>query len=207
LWRIFYRDNFLGRPQNQLRLRVDYYVIFYQKGENMENYQHYVSGFFERHDDAVNTVTQLVVRGIPRARVYIFDKDSQPAEHTAENSSDNVLKDIVVDGAIGTVVGTGVGALLTVAAIGANVSLFVASPLIAPLVMLGWGAGMGGMVGASIGAAENVKPLSTLVHDAITHGGSVVVVKTLSTDETEICRSIFKDAVGDYTEGKSDINV
>lgn len=166
----------------------------------MENYHHYVSGFFAHRGEAEKVVSEIVAIGVPLVRIHLFDKDSMPPTHTATESSDVVLKDIVVDGAIGTVVGTGVGALLTVAMVAANVTLFVASPLIGPLVMLGWGASIGGVVGASLGAAEKVKPLSELVHDAIMSGSLVVVVETLSADETEAVGRIFKDAVGDYSE-------
>lgn len=166
----------------------------------MENYRHYVSGFFAQRDQAEKTVSELIAAGLPLVRVHLFDKDTMPAPHTPTESSDLVLKDVIVDGAIGTVVGTGVGALLTVAMAAANITLFVASPLIGPLVMLGWGASIGGLVGATVGAAEKAKPLAALVHDAIISGGFVVVVETLSDEETRIAAKIFKDAVGDYTE-------
>ncbi len=166
----------------------------------MENYRHYVSGFFAHRDQAEKAVSDLVVAGLPIERVHLFDKDNTPGSHAPTESSEVVLKDIVVDGAIGTVVGTGVGAVLTAAAVAANVTLFVASPIIAPLVMLGWGASIGGMVGASVGAAEKSKPLSHMVEDAITSGGLVVVVESLSSDETETAARIFKEAVGDYKE-------
>lgn len=166
----------------------------------METYRHYVSGFFAHRDEAEKVVSELVAAGLPLIRIHLFDKDSMPPTHTATESSDVVLKDIVVDGAIGTAVGTGVGALLTAAMVAANVTLFVASPLIGPLVMLGWGASIGGLVGASVGAAEKAKPLSELVHDAIINGSLVVIVESLSVEETEIAGKIFKNAVGDYTE-------
>lgn len=166
----------------------------------METYRHYVSGFFAHRDEAEKVVSELAAAGLPLIRIHLFDKDSMPPTHTATESSDVVLKDIVVDGAIGTAVGTGVGALLTAAMVAANVTLFVASPLIGPLVMLGWGASIGGLVGASVGAAEKAKPLSELVHDAIINGSLVVIVESLSVEETEIAGKIFKNAVGDYTE-------
>lgn len=166
----------------------------------MENYRHYVSGFFAHRDQAEKAVSDLVVAGLPLTRVHLFDKDSMPPAHTASEGSDTVLKDIVVDGAIGTAVGTGIGALLTVGMVAANVTLFVASPIIGPLVMLGWGASLGGLVGASVGAAQKARPLSDMVHDAVTSGGLVVVAETLSSEETESAANIFKAAVGDYTE-------
>lgn len=166
----------------------------------MENYRHYVSGFFAHLDQAEKAVSDLVVAGLPLSRIHLVDKDSMLPTHSGTESSENVLKDIVVDGAIGTAVGTGIGAILTAGMVAANVTLFIASPIIAPLVMLGWGAGLGGLVGASMGAAEKEKPLSQLVHDAIVSGSLVVLVETHSPEETERAATIFKEAVGDYTE-------
>lgn len=166
----------------------------------MENYHHYVSGLFVHRDQAEKAIAELVATGLPLSRIHLFDKDSMSPTHKPTESSDTVLKDIVVDGAIGTVVGTGVGAVLSAAMVAANVTLFIASPLIGPLVMLGWGASIGGLVGASVGAAEKSKPLSQLIHDAITNGSLVVVVETLSPEETQISSKIFKEWVGDYTD-------
>lgn len=166
----------------------------------MEQYRHFVSGFFAHRDDAELAVSKLVVAGLPLTRVHLLDRDSIEPTHEATESSDKVLKDIVVDGAIGTAVGTGVGALLTAGMVAANVTLFIASPLIGPLVMLGWGASIGGLVGASMGAAEKAKPLTELVQDAINSGSLVVLVETVSAEETEAAGKIFKDAVGDYTD-------
>jgi hypothetical protein len=166
----------------------------------MENYRHYVSGLFVHRDQAEKAIADLVASGLPLSRIHLFDQEAMPPTHEPTESSDAVLKDIVVDGAIGTVVGTGVGAVLSAAMVAANVTLFIASPLIGPLVMLGWGASIGGLVGASVGAAEKSKPLSQLVHDAITNGSLVVVAETLSSEETQWASKIFKDSVGDYTE-------
>jgi hypothetical protein len=166
----------------------------------MKTYRHYVSGFFAHRDEAEKVVSKLFAAGLPLIRVHLFDKEALPPTHAATESSDLVLKDIMVDGAIGTAVGTGVGALLTIGAVAANFTLFIASPLIAPLAMLGWGASIGGLVGASVGAAEKAKPLSDLIHDAIISGSLVVMVETISAEETQIAGKIFKEAVGDYTD-------
>jgi hypothetical protein len=170
------------------------------KENPLEDYRHYLSGFFAHRDQAEKALADLVAAGLPPARVHIIDKDSMPDGHEATESSEVVLKDIVVDSAIGGAVGTGVGALLTVGMVAANVTLFVASPIIAPLVMLGWGAGLGGLVGASVGASEKARPLSDLVKDAVTQGGLVVIAETASAEETEVAGKIFKDAVGDFEE-------
>ena len=171
----------------------------------MSNYRHHVSGFFAHRPQAEQVVSKLAANGIPSERIHLFDKNAVESgqasiAHTATDSDDKVLKDVVVDGAIGAVVGTGVGALVEVGLIMANVTLFVASPLIAPLVLLGWGASLGGIVGATAGASEKIKPLSELVHDAITNGQIVVVAETRSEAETKIASDIFQAAIGDYND-------
>jgi len=104
------------------------------------------------------------------------------------------------------VVGAGVGGLAEVALVAANVSLFVASPLIAPLVMLGWGASLGGLLGAMAGAgtagkhsepAANDGRFATLIADAISSGQVVLVVETLTEQETTVARQVIEAAVGE----------
>ena len=86
-----------------------------------------------------------------------------------------------------------------VALVAANVSLFVASPLIAPLAMLGWGAALGGVVGAVVGAEKSDDrtdgKFSDLVLDAIRSGHVVLIVHTLSGEETSLVREIIGDSV------------
>lgn len=170
----------------------------------MENstaqYKHHVSGFFAHREEANDVFSKLLEQGLPSERVKMFDKQPSTTTHESKESSNEVLKDVLVDGTIGTVVGTGVGALIEVALVAANVTLFIASPLLAPLVLLGWGATIGGVVGASIGAAENTKPLSALVHDAIENGQIVVVAETRTPEETAIAQEIIKGSIGDYRD-------
>ncbi len=167
----------------------------------MNDYVHYVSGFFAHHHEADAVIEKLVAQGITRERIYLYKQPAQGATtHEPVESSNQVLKDVLVDGAIGTAVGTGVGALIQVGLIAANVTLFVASPLIAPLVLLGWGASIGGVVGASIGAAEKARPLSALIDDAIAAGQIVVVAETRTEAETKIAQDVIKSFVGDYKD-------
>jgi len=166
----------------------------------MDNYRHHLSGFFAHQSQAESSINKLVDIGIPRDRIRLFNKDSAFLSHTAKNSDDVVLKDILVDGAIGTAVGTGLGALVEIGLVAANVTLFIASPLLAPLALLGWGASIGGIVGASVGAAEKIKPLSDLVHDAVLKGQVVVVVETLAPEETAKVGKIFQAEIGDYND-------
>lgn len=163
----------------------------------MKDYVHYVSGFFAHRKEANEVLEQLISQCLPRERVEIYSNLATATVHEPLESSNQVLKEILVDGTIGSVVGTGIGALAEVAIISANVTLFVASPLIAPLVLLGWGASIGGVLGATVGAAENKKPLSALIEDAITSGQIVIVAKTLTKDETVIAREIIKSSIGD----------
>jgi hypothetical protein len=166
----------------------------------MTTYVHYVSGFFAHREEADDVFEKLIAQGIARERVQTYTNTTTAPVHEPAESSNQVLKDVLVDGTIGTVVGTGVGALIQVALIAANVTLFVASPLIAPLVLLGWGASIGGVVGASIGAAENAKPLSALIEDAIASGQIVVVAETRTEAETTIAQEIIKGSIGDYKD-------
>ena len=115
----------------------------------MDEYRHYVSGFFAHREEAEGAVTRLVERGVPRDQLQLFDADSGPAVAKPKGESNEVLNKVLVDGAVGTAVGTGIGALAEIALVVGGVSLFVASPLVAPLVMLGWGASLGAFLGAA----------------------------------------------------------
>ncbi|ABE55541.1 conserved hypothetical protein [Shewanella denitrificans OS217] len=166
----------------------------------MNHYTHYVSGFFEHNQEADDVFTKLIENGLPPERVKIYTHHSPALTHKPTEGNNEVLKDILVDGTIGAGVGTGIGALIEVALIATNVTLFVASPLIAPLVLLGWGASIGGVVGASIGAAENKKPFSALIEDAIKNGQVVLVVEARTAAEKTIAQELIKDSIGDYKD-------
>lgn len=166
----------------------------------MNHYIHYVSGFFVHNQEADDVFTKLIAQGLPPERVQIYTHHSPALAHKPTEDNNEVLKDILVDGTIGAGVGTGIGALIEVALIATNVTLFVASPLIAPLVLLGWGASVGGVVGASIGAAENKKPFSALIEDAIKNGQIALVVETRTAAEKTIAQELIKDSIGDYKD-------
>jgi hypothetical protein len=167
----------------------------------MNDYRHYVSGFFVHRDEAESTFAILVERGLPRERLHIFTADSTSSSPAQEAKSDGVLKDVLVDGAIGTAVGTGLGALGSVALAATSVTLFVASPLVAPLMLLGWGASVGALSGAATGATEGSGHkegwLAELVGDAIASGHVVLVAETWTEQETAIAREVVQASVGD----------
>ena len=166
----------------------------------MSEYLHHVSGFFAHRDQALDVQQKLLEAGIPDTRIHVLDKTTPFPPHEATEDSNGVLKDILVDGAIGTAVGTGVGVLTQIAFVTANVSLFVASPLVAPLVLLGWGAGLGGFLGAAVGAAKKPKPFADLVKDAIGNDQYVVIIETLTPEETTQAKNVIQEAVGDFTD-------
>jgi hypothetical protein len=166
----------------------------------MSDYLHHVSGFFAHRGQAIDIKQKLIQSGLPNTRIHILDKTTASPSHQATEDSNGVLKDMLVDGAIGTAVGTGVGALAQIAFVTANVTLFVASPLIAPLMLLGWGASLGGFLGAAVGAAKKPKPFSDLVKDAIANDQFVVIVETITPEETTTVQDIIQEAVGDYED-------
>jgi len=170
----------------------------------MNEYRHHVSGIFAHRKDADSAFSRLIKQGVPKGRIQIFESDSTLPAATQQAKSNKVLKDMVVDGAIGTAVGVGIGALAEVALVAANVSLFVASPLLAPLALLGWGASLGATAGATVGAKVSSEKkegwFSDLIRDAISNGQVVLVVETLTKQETEIAKEVIKISVNDYAD-------
>jgi len=177
----------------------------------MDQYRHYVSGFFAQRADAERALSRLVEKGLPQERLHVFDSNSAPPAPEPKTDSNATLKGVLVDGAIGTAVGTGMGALAELALVAANVTLFVASPLIAPLAMLGWGASLGAIIGTAVGmkpgaaaeAAQKHGPFSDLVRDAITSGQAVLVAETHSEQETASASEVVKAEVGGYSDTKA----
>jgi len=169
----------------------------------MTTYQHHVTGFFVKAEEAYIARSKLMERGLPAERVMVYTNELTAPAQPPRTSSNAALKDLIVDGAIGTAVGTGVGVLGELALVAANVTLFVASPLIAPLAMLGWGASLGGVVGAVMGAGNSKKKegkFADLVQDAILNGQVVLVVQTLTEVETTLAKAIIEDAVGEVRD-------
>ncbi len=177
----------------------------------MDQYVHYVSGFFGNREPAQGALERLVEQGFPRERLTLLDADSDLSVPPPRNESNQVLTNMLAEGAIGTLVGTGVGALAQVALVSASVSLFIASPLVAPLVMLGWGASLGGLIGAAVGAqqpvsgdgAANAGPdkkdgwLDGLVRDAIASGQVVLIARSLSPQETAQASKVIEALAGE----------
>lgn len=169
----------------------------------MSAYQHHVSGFFVKREEADIALAKLLARGQPQASMSIYENTTSAPSPAPNANSNGALKGLLVDGAIGTAVGTGLGALGELALVAANVTLFVASPLIAPLVMLGWGASLGAVVGAVAGAVNSPKKdgkLADLVGDAIRGGQVVLVIKTTSPAETKTATDVIQEAVGSFKD-------
>lgn len=170
----------------------------------MDDYRHYVTGFFAHQPEAEGALESLVGRGLPRAQLQLFHAESGPAATELKGENNEVLTNVLVDGAIGTAVGAGIGGLAQLALVAGSVSLFAASPVLAPLAMLGWGAGLGGVFGAAAGANTGVEHkegwLSDLVRDAIASGQVVLVAVTKSEQETATAREVIEAAVGEVNE-------
>jgi hypothetical protein len=164
----------------------------------MDTYQHRVSGFFVKWEEANTAYQELVRRGIPEHQLALYANDHVYLKPSASANSNDTLKSMLVDGAIGTAVGTAVGALGEIALVASSVTLFVASPLIGPLSMLGWGASLGAVIGAVVGSTRIHKEgskLSELVADAI-QGGQVVLVTTAYSEyENSIAIEVIQMAV------------
>jgi hypothetical protein len=166
----------------------------------MNTYRHHVSGFFADRAEAESALSRLVERGLPRARLQMFDTSSTTPAKVHHAGSNEVLQDVLTDGAIGVVAGTALGALAELALVAANVSLFIASPLIAPLAMLGWGASLGGFVGAAAGAGNKEGGFSALVGDAISSGQVVLVADTVTAQETALTKEVMQVSVNNYRD-------
>lgn len=160
----------------------------------MENYLDSVTGIYPRLEHAQAVANTLLEKGFKREQLQIIANEAASVSKAAKQGEDDkeVLKNVVVDGAIGTTIGAGIGALGQVAIVAANVSLFVASPLLAPLVMIGWGAAIGGFIGAANGISDQDKQFKDLVKDAVEQGNVVLVVNTLTDEETELARQLVR---------------
>jgi hypothetical protein len=169
----------------------------------MTLYQHRVSGFFVKQEEATTARKELIRRAIPEQQLALYFNAQADLHSPAVADSNGTLKNMLIDGAIGGAVGTTVGALGEIALVAASVTLFVASPLIAPLSMLGWGASLGAVVGAVAGSTHINKEggkLSDLVTDAIQSGQVVLVASTYSEHETAIAIEVIQAAVGSYKD-------
>lgn len=174
----------------------------------MNQYHHHVSGIFQRHAEAEAALLRLEEKGLPLKNMQIYENNFSVPKASTQGQSNEVLKNMVVKGGVGTAVGVGLGALAQIALVATNVTLFIASPLIAPLAMLGWGATLGATVGAAIGAVKSdvSQPkekegwFSDFISDAIENGQVVLVVKTLTKEETELAGEVIKLSVNNYKD-------
>lgn len=160
----------------------------------MANYLDSVTGIYPRLEHAQAVSNTLLDKGFKREQLQIVANEAARVDQVPKQHEDDkeVLKNVVVDSAIGTTIGAGIGALGQVAIVAANVSLFVASPLLAPLMMVGWGAAIGGFIGAANGISDQDKHFEDLVKDAVEQGNVVLLVNTLSDEETELARQVVR---------------
>jgi hypothetical protein len=124
-------------------------------GSFMNNYIHYVSGFFEHNQEADDGFTKLIANGLPPEHVKIYIHHSPTHAHESTEVNNEVLKDILVDGTIWCRSGYRYWCVNRSHSDRDQCYFILASRLIAPLVLLCWGASTGGVVGASIDTAGN----------------------------------------------------
>lgn len=169
----------------------------------MTPYQHCVSGFFVKQEEAESALAELVHRGIPTQQLALYVQDPQDLQAAASTHSPSVLKNTRINPGAGAAIGSGIGDAGDVALATHSVTLFVASPLIAPLAMMGWRASLGAGVGTVAGAICFNKPdgkLADLVADAIQSGQVVLMVTTRTEQQTSVAIDIIQSAVGSYQD-------
>lgn len=173
----------------------------------MTPYQHCVTGFFVKQEEAESALAELVHRGIPAQQLALCVQDPQDVQAAASAPGLQVYTSTPLDPADGQVVQSGsavrVGAAGDVVLPAQSVTLFVASPLIAPLAMMGWQASLGAVVGAAAGSICFNKPngkLADLVTDAIQRGQVVVLANTRNEQQTSLAIDILQSAVGTYQD-------
>ena len=165
----------------------------------MTPYQHCVSGFLVKQEEAEMALAELMHRGIPAQQLALYVQDPQDLQSAASAHHPVVLKSARGDRAVGAAA----GAVGDMALAASSVTLFVASPLIAPLAMLGWGASLGAVVGAVAGSicfSKQDGKLADLVADAIQSGQVVLMVTTHSEQQTSLAIDIIQSAVGAYQD-------
>ncbi len=165
----------------------------------MANYNHSVSGIYRHNEDAHKALALMIDKGLQPDQMQIIESTLEAVD---QSQSDKVLKEVLTDGAAGTALGAGAFGIGHIALVGANISLFVASPILGPLIMLGWGASIGGLLGAAAGAMVNLteadgkdKQLADLIEDAIAKDSVVLVVQTMTVEETRIAQDVIRDSV------------
>jgi hypothetical protein len=66
-------------------------------GSLMNNYIHYVSGFFEHNQEADDGFTKLIANGLPPEPVKIYIHHSPTLSHESTEGNNEILKDILVE--------------------------------------------------------------------------------------------------------------
>lgn len=157
-----------------------------------KKYLHRIVGIYRTWEAAEFVHGQLLAAGFLTPQIRVIQGLTVAGED-GHADSDDVLQDLLRDGAIGTAIGTAAGAGVSLALAAANLTVFIASPLV---YMLGWGASLGGLLGAMVGAQKDKKEdLSTLIKKALASGQVVLVVHTVTEDETTRAQQIVTDYI------------
>lgn len=176
----------------------------------MYMYHHHVSGIFQRQADALTALNALKKKGLPAKRMQLFEQKTALPKTSKQAQSNMVLKNMLVLGTIGCLVGLGIGALAQIAMVASNTVLLFASPWVAPIAMLGWGAAVGGTLGAALGAVKTNKQsyaekegwFSEIIREAVAKGQVVLIVETLSRQETALAGEVMQLSANNYHDVK-----
>ncbi len=157
-----------------------------------KKYLHRIVGIYRSAEAADFVRQQLLGAGLLTSQIRVIQGLAGAGED-GQADSDDVLKDVLRDGAIGTAIGTAAGTGISLALAAANLTVFIAAPLV---YMLGWGASLGGLLGAMVGAQNEKKgDLSSLIKEALASGQVVLVVHTVTEEETTLARQIVTEFI------------
>lgn len=166
----------------------------------MTPYQHWLTGFFVKQEEAQAACAELIHRGIPAQQLRLYLNDPEDQTPTTSGDSQQVLTNFLVDRDMSASSGWAGGAEGDIPLGGTQVTLFVASPLIAPLAMLGWCPSLSAAVSGAIRFNKKDGRLAELVSDAIQSGQAALMVSTCSEAQTSVAIEVIQSAVGTYQD-------
>ena len=163
----------------------------------------FVSGIFDKVEDAEKAVLALQRRGFTREQITVLMSDELRRQYLGTEAIEidkgtKAAEGLGAGGAIGGAIGAIVGA---VAAAGTSLiipglGLVVAGPLAAALAGAGAGGVTGGLVGALIGAGMPEYE-AKYYEERLKEGGIVVGVEARSEEEADAIEDELKDAGAD----------